>query len=76
MEFLNANSKLINYQMMKNSSTNTKQSSSGNKSMDFTLTLRSDFSMQAKPLEAPSILFSKKSFSNILEDNPASFIKQ
>lgn len=49
MELLNANSKLLNYQILKkNIIFKPNPSDVGNKSMDFTLTFRSDFNYKEK----------------------------
>jgi len=49
MELLNVNSKLINYHILKkNIATSKQEDNDGNKSMDFTLTFRSDFSVSSK----------------------------
>jgi hypothetical protein len=90
MELLNANSKLMNFHILKKH-LNQKQDSNNNKSMDFTLTFKSDFKVNGnrkgssntrqnrrdKKFELNSkALYAKNSFSNILEDNPATLIKQ
>ena len=90
MELLNANSKLINYHILKkNTATKKLDNDAGNKSMDFSLTFRSDFNMSSRfnksrrktnanndKSQAEIILANKNSYSNILEDNPATLIKQ
>jgi hypothetical protein len=90
MELLNANSKLINYHILKkNTAAGAKQSDSSNKSMDFSLSFRSDFNINNKfnkarrgtkkemdDMKPNKLLLNKKSFSNILDMNPATLIKQ
>lgn len=90
MELLNANSKLMNFHILKKHM-NQQKNDSNNKSMDFTLTFKSDFKVNGKrkgtsntrqnrrdkkfELNSKALL-AKNSFSNILEDNPATLIKQ
>ena len=78
--------------LKKNISIKQNISDLGNKSMDFTLTFRSDFNnnenskLKSKKYENlewntdvennKKQMVSKKSFSNLLEDNPVTFIKQ
>lgn len=90
MELLNANSKLMNFHILKKH-LDKKKNPNNNKSMDFTLTFKSDISINQsrhgtnntrqnrrnKKFEIDSkALLVKNSFSNILEDNPATLIKQ
>lgn len=92
MELLHANSNLINYHILKKNVNLKKQGNSdlGENSLDMTLTFRSEFNLNTassknsgadkrgfvhKAGEAKAPL-NKHSFSNILEENPATLIKQ
>ena len=92
IDLLQNNTIFIALILKKNISIKQNISDLGNKSMDFTLTFRSDFNnnenskLKSKKYENlewntdvennKKQMVSKKSFSNLLEDNPVTFIKQ
>lgn len=76
MGLLNANTKLLNYQILKKNTASNKQGNESNKSMDFTLTFRSDFNMNGSFNKDRRKTNINVTNLNILDENPVTLIKE